>query len=276
MVDAHHHVWQVARGDYGWLTPESPIYRDYSLNDLRPLLGDISATVLVQAAPTEAETTFMLNTAHGSGGLVRAVVGWTDLTAPTAPDRIAALTGEPLLKGLRPMLQDISDTDWITRDDVQPALQAMSAARLRFDALIQPRHLPIMLKLSARHPDLPIVIDHAAKPHIAADVFEPWASDITLVARETGCFCKISGLVTEAAPKWRTDDLRRYVDHLLGVFTPQRLMWGSDWPVVNLAGGYQRWRDASLELLRALTATEKNAILGGTAAAFYAIEPSQN
>jgi L-fuconolactonase len=270
-IDAHHHVWRPSRGDYGWLTPDLPIYRDYTLDDLRGLLGDITATVLVQAAPTEAETDFLLQTARSSNGLVRAVVGWADLTAPSAPARIAALADIPLLKGLRPMLQDIADTDWILQAAVAPALTAMARSQLRFDALIQPRHLPVLIQLAARHPGLRIVIDHAAKPAIAAHGFEPWASDIARVARDTDAVCKLSGLATEASSNWRTDDLRRYVDHLLEMFGADRLMWGSDWPVVNLAGGYRRWHDATLELLTQLTAAERDAILGNTAAAFYGI-----
>jgi L-fuconolactonase len=133
-VDAHHHVWRIARGDYGWLTPDLPIHRDHTLDDLRPLLGDITATVLVQAASTEAETAFMLEVARGSAGLVRGVVGWTDFAHRDAPAHIAALAGEPLLKGLRPMLQDIADTDWILRADIEPAISALIAAGLRFDA----------------------------------------------------------------------------------------------------------------------------------------------
>ncbi|HEX5328177.1 MAG TPA: amidohydrolase family protein [Acetobacteraceae bacterium] len=274
MVDAHHHVWRVARGDYGWLTPDLAICRNYGLADLCPLLDGITATVLIQAAPTEAETAFMLETARASEGLVRGVVGWTDLAAWDAPDRIAALAREPLLKGLRPMLQDIAETEWILGNDVQPALRAIAASGLRFDALIQPRHLPTMLTLCARHPDLPVVIDHAAKPDIAGGGFEPWASNIARVARETPALCKISGLATEAAPGWRTDDLRRYVDHLLEAFGPRRLMWGSDWPVIELAGGYARWRTTSLELLDGLGSAEREAILGGTARRFYRLEQS--
>ena len=270
-VDAHHHVWRVARGDYGWLTPASRIYRDYTLDDLRPLLGDISATVLVQAAPTEAETNFLLTVARNSHGLVRGVVGWTDLAAPDAPARIARMAGVPALKGLRPMLQDIADTDWILHSEVQPALTAMTACGLRFDALIQPRHLPGLLTLAARHPGLPIVIDHAAKPAIAQGVFEPWASDIARVARETEVLCKLSGLVTEAATNWRADDLRRTVDHLLSCFGPARLMWGSDWPMVEVASGYAGWRAATDDLLRGLDAAARDAILGATAWYFYGL-----
>jgi len=272
IVDAHHHVWRLARGDYDWLTPDLPIHRDYGLEDLRPLLGEIDATVLVQAAPTEAETEFLLQTAVASEGLVRGVVGWADLAAPGAPGRIAALAGKaPLLKGLRPMLQDMAETEWILRPNIAPALDAMAGAGLRFDALIRPRHLPAILRLCARHPGLAVVIDHGAKPDIAGDAFEPWASDIAAVARQTNACCKLSGLVTEAAADWRVDHLRRYMDHLLETFGADRLMWGSDWPVVNLAGGYARWRAASVELLRALAEWERDAVLGGTAVAFYGL-----
>jgi L-fuconolactonase len=270
-VDAHHHVWRVARGDYDWLTPDLPIHRDYTLDDLRPLLGDITATVLVQAAPTDAETDFLLMTAANSHGLVRGVVGWTDLAAPDAPTRVTQMAAAPMLKGLRPMLQDIADTDWILRPDVQPALAAMTACGLRFDALTQPRHLPNLLTLSARHPDLAIVIDHAAKPAIAQGVFDPWACDIARVARETTAVCKLSGLVTEAGTNWQNNDLRRAVDHLIGCFGPARLMWGSDWPVVDLAGGYRRWRAATDDLLHRLDVAARDAILGATAWSFYGL-----
>jgi L-fuconolactonase len=270
IVDAHHHVWRIARGDYSWMSPDLPIFRDYDLSDLRPLLGDISATVLVQAADTEAETAFMLETARASAGLVRAVVGWTDLAAATAPERIAAMAREPLLKGYRPMLQDIEDTNWILRPEVQPALVAMTRAGLRLDLLVKPRHLPMLPELAQRHPDLPMVIDHGAKPAIIDNAFHPWADGMARLARDTAWYCKLSGLATEARPDWTVDTLRRYVDHLLACFGPARLMWGSDWPVVNLGGGYARWREATLRLL---PAEGRDAILGDTAAAFYGFCP---
>jgi L-fuconolactonase len=146
---------------------------------------------------------------------------------------------------------------------------AMIDAGLRFDALVQPRHLPVLLKLCARHPGLKLVIDHAAKPAIAAGGWQPWADDVSLVARETPAMCKLSGIVTEASPGWRIDDLRPYFGHLLSCFGPDRLMWGSDWPVVELAGGYARWREASAALLAPLSVEERNAIFGGTALRFY-------
>ncbi len=266
LVDAHHHVWQVARGDYHWMSPGLPIARDYGLADLRPLLGDITATVLVQAAATEAETDFMLAAARASAGLVRGVVGWVDLAAPDAPARVAERARDKLIRGLRPMLQDIGDTGWILRPEVQPALAAMAGHGLRLDALVTPRHLEVIGKLAARHPALRVVIDHAAKPDIAGGGFEPWAAHMARLARTTGWCCKLSGLVTEAKPGWQPDDLRPYVDHLLASFGPDRLMWGSDWPVVNLAGGYARWRAATLDLL---PPAARPAVLGGTALRFY-------
>lgn len=267
-VDAHHHVWIVARGDYGWMSPDLPIARDYGLGDLRPLLAGVTATVLVQAAPTEAETDFMLAVARGSGGLVRGVVGWVDLAAADAPARVAARAADKLVKGLRPMLQDIEDTEWILRPGVQPALAAMAAHGLRFDALIKPRHLAVIGRLAEMQPGLRVVIDHGAKPDIAAGAFEAWAGPMARLAATTDWCCKLSGLVTEARASWSVDDLRPYVAHLLACFGPARLMWGSDWPVVDLAGGYARWREAALALI---PATAQPAILGTTAARFYGV-----
>ncbi len=267
-VDAHHHVWTMARGDYRWMAPELPIARDYGLDDLRPLLGDITATVLVQAADSEAETAFMLDVARASRGLVRGVVGWTDLASPRAATRVVELARDPLIKGVRPMLQDIEDTAWILLPAVQPALAAMAQHGLRFDALLKPRHLPLIGELARRHPGLLVVIDHAAKPDIANGGFQPWANQMARLARETPWCCKLSGLVTEARADWRIDDLRPYVDHLLATFGPDRLMWGSDWPVVTLASNYRRWHDAAATLLPAET---HQAIFGGTAARFYGL-----
>lgn len=265
IVDAHHHIWQVGRGDYGWLKPDLPICRDYGLDDLRPLLGEVDTTMLVQAAPTEAETDFLLAVARANP-LVRGVVGWMDLAAPDAAARIAARTPDPLLKGLRPMLHDIADRNWIIRPAVQPALAAMALAGLRLDVLARPMHLPLLTTVAARHPTLRCVLDHAGKPEIAAGQFVVWAHDISILARETDWCCKLSGLVTEAGPDWRADDLRRYVDHLLDRFGPDRLMWGSDWPVVTLAATYATWRDTA----RALVPVEMHhAVFGGTAARFY-------
>lgn len=273
-VDAHHHVWRIDRGDYGWLAPAlGPIYRDFDLCDLKPLLtaAGVEATVLVQAAPTVAETEFLLQVAEQSDGLVRGVVGWVDLAAREAIATLAALARDVRLKSIRPMLQDIPDPDWILRPEVDDALAALSRLGLRFDALVKPLQLPALLRTIERHPDLPMVVDHGAKPPIATGVWEPWASLIAAAARNPRVHCKLSGLVTEAEEGWTADSLRRHVDHLLACFGPSRLLWGSDWPVVNLGGGYRRWIEATGLLLRGLDAPDRAAILGRNAVRFYGL-----
>jgi len=273
-IDAHQHFWRVARGDYGWLTPKlEPIYRDFGIDDLTPHLdaADISGTVLVQAAATEAETNFLLEVAAGSGGLVKAVVGWADFEAPDAAHRLARLARNPLLRGVRPMMQDIADTDWMLRPALEPAFRAIVDLGLRFDALVQPRHLATLRKLVDRYPGLQLVVDHGAKPRIADGTREAWATEMRVLARETAVWCKLSGLITEASERWAVADLMPYVDHLLDCFGPERLLWGSDWPVVELAGGYARWWRATEELLRPLDATSRVRILGENAARFYGI-----
>jgi L-fuconolactonase len=275
-VDAHHHVWRLARGDYGWLEPTPallPIYRDFDLDDIRPALrrANVAATVLVQAAPTLAETRFLLHVARRSGGLVRGVVGWVDLAGVDATASLDALATDPLLKGVRPMLQDLSDASWIARPEVQPALAALPALGLRLDALVTPRELKPLLATIERHPDLAVVIDHCAKPDIAGAGWQPWADDLAAVARHTAACCKLSGLVTEAGRDWNVEALRRYVDHVLGCFGSERVIWGSDWPVLTLAARYAEWVDASDTLLGGLTRPERDAIYGGNARRFYAL-----
>jgi len=273
-VDAHHHVWRLDRGDYGWLTPSlAAIHRDFSLADLRPLLDrvGIGTTVLVQAAPTVAETEFLLETARASEGLVRGVVGWVDLTAPDAGLTLERLAREPLLKSIRPMLQDIADPDWILRRDVDAQLCAIGRLGLRFDALVKPPQMPALLQMVERHPELPVVIDHGAKPAIGDRDWEPWASRIADLADHPQVACKLSGLVTEAGPGWSPHALGVYVDHLLQCFSPKRLLWGSDWPVVDLAGGYHRWVRATDQLLARLAEGDRAAILGGNARRFYGL-----
>ncbi len=270
-VDAHHHVWHLDRGDYGWIDPGMTIHRDYTLDDLRPVLGDIDGTVLVQAAATEAETAYMLEVARESRGLVKGVVGWTDLTAPDAPARINALAKDRMIKGLRPMLQDIEDTYWIMRDEVKPALQAMAEAGLCFDALIQPRHLPLMAIFANLHPKLKIVIDHAAKPPIATKQMNPWSTDLARVARETNIFCKLSGLATEAGAEWQMNDLRPWVEHIFECFGPSRIMWGSDWPVIEQTTSYERWYTITQRFLFRYGLAERDEIMCDTAARFYGL-----
>jgi len=270
-IDAHHHVWRLARGDYGWLTPAlAPIYRDFDLSDLAPHLASagMEGTILVQAAPTEAESRFLLDVADGAD-IVRGVVGWIDFDAPDALARIDALAARQLLVGLRPMVQDIADDDWLLGSHLPPLFEAMAAHQLVFDALVLPRHLLRLLQVVRRHPELRFVLDHFGKPHLASGDIAEWRGDIARLAAEPNVACKLSGLVTEAAKDWQVADLREAVAHALACFGPQLMLWGSDWPVVNLAGGYDTWLAAAESLLAELPADEKAAIFGGNAARIY-------
>jgi len=270
-IDSHQHFWNIARGDYHWMSPDLvPLYRDYGPDDLAPLISrhGIDRTILVQAAQTLAETEFMLDLAE-TAPFVAGVVGWAEFADRDAADRIAALARHPLLVGLRPMVQDIPDDDWLARADLAPAFRSLVEHGLVFDALVFPRHLSRLLVVADRHPDCAIVVDHGAKPGIRERRLDPWRADMAALAARPNTWCKLSGLVTEAAPDWRLEDLRPYVDHLLAVFGPERLLWGSDWPVVNLAGGYDRWRESAATLLRSLSDADRAAVLGGNAARVY-------
>jgi L-fucono-1,5-lactonase len=275
-IDAHQHFWSLQRGDYGWLTPRSgSIYRDFGPGDLAPLLqkAGVERTVLVQAAPTEAETRYLLDIAAATS-YVAGVVGWVDLAAPNAPDRLVLLAANPLLRGVRPMLQDLPDPRWILGERLRPALAALRELGLRFDALVKPEHLPPLLRFLDRNPQLPVVIDHGAKPPIGSGSLETWKRDIREIARTTPAYCKLSGLVTEANVDWSTEDLRDCVSHLIECFGPGRIMWGSDWPVVELAGGYKRWLEAARACISLISSEDSERIFGTNAAAFYGIADS--
>lgn len=272
-IDAHQHFWLLSRGDYGWLTPAlGPIHRDFLPEDLEPLIrsAGVSGTVLVQAAPTEAETHFMLSLARDHA-FIEAVVGWVDFEAADAPARIASLAADPKLRGLRPMIQDLPDDDWMLRPDLDAAFRALIRHGLVFDALVLPRHLASLSALLARYPGMRTIIDHCAKPAIAAGDIAGWARDMRRLAAETDAFCKLSGLVTEAGAGWSVEPLRPCVDLVLEHFGPDRLIWGSDWPVCLLAADYASWLEATDVLLRGCTDGERDAILGGNAIRAYGL-----
>ncbi|QHQ35128.1 amidohydrolase family protein [Algicella marina] len=269
-IDAHQHFWQPARGDYGWLTPElAPLYRDFGPEDLAPLMAGsgIDGTILVQAAPTTAETEYMLDLARQTP-FVKGVVGWVNFEAADVAETIARLAADPLIVGLRPMIQDIADDDWMLRPDLTPAYRAMIDHDLTFDALVLPRHLTRLSRLLARHPDLRTVIDHGAKPEIATGEIVDWAADMAALAAKTSAFCKLSGLATEAGDGWQPQALRPYVETLLDLFGPDRLIWGSDWPVATLAVGYGAWHDLAEEMIGG-TPEQAAAIFGGNAIRAY-------
>ncbi|MEL7107048.1 MAG: amidohydrolase family protein [Pseudomonadota bacterium] len=273
-IDAHQHFWALERGDYGWLTPDlDPIYRDFGPGDLAPHLkaAGIGGSVLVQAAPTDAETDYMLSLA-AAHDTIKGVVGWVDFERADAPARIAELARHEKLVGLRPMIQDIPDPDWMISADLTPAFRAMVRHGLVFDALTLPKHLKNLATLLAQHPDLACVIDHGSKPDIAAGTFHDWAADMTYLAGATQARVKLSGLVTEAGPDWTVETLRPFTDHIIAHFGAARVIWGSDWPVAMLASDYARWWDTTGDLLAGLPQTDRAAILGRNAIEFYGLE----
>jgi L-fuconolactonase len=278
LIDAHHHLWKIARGDYFWMdTRVNPavaaIARDFLVEDYRALASanGVDGSVLVQAAQTAAETQWLLEQARASRGLILGVVGWIDMAAADAPQALGRLAANPLLRGIRPMLQDIPDVDWVLQPALDPAFRALIAHDLAFDVLIKPAQLANALTLLTRYPAMRAVIDHGAKPQIAQARWQPWADQMRRIARETPACCKLSGLVTEASPQWTADDLRRYSDHLIECFGPARLMWGSDWPVALLASGYARWLEVAGQLLEGLSAEERAAVMGENARRFYGL-----
>lgn len=270
-VDAHHHLWTILRGDYGWLTPAlGPIYRDFTMDDISPLLDatGIDRTIVVKAADTVRETEFLLSQAEGTER-VAGVVGWIDMQAPDAIATLDRLAEHPKFCGIRPMIQGISDDNWILHSQLDPVFDRLTQLGLTFDALVLPRHLRPLLTRLRRNPDLRCVIDHGAKPDLAGGNIADWRDDIAHLAAETTCLCKLSGLLTEAGDQPTLDRIRPAFDHLLASFGPERLMFGSDWPVLNLAADYASWVAMVEELLSGLPAEQAAKIWGETAMQFY-------
>jgi L-fuconolactonase len=270
-IDAHQHFWRIADPNRDWPPPElAALHRDFLPGDLAPLLQGrgIARTVLVQSLQDEDDTLFMLDLARRHA-FIGGVVGWVDLKHGDAPARIAALARDPLLKGLRPMLQGLDDPCWIDDAALAPAVDAMLAHGLSFDALVAPRHLPALRRFAERFPGLPIVIDHGAKPGIAEGAMEPWRTELARLAALPSVHCKLSGLVTEAGARWSLARLRPYAGCILELFGPARVMWGSDWPVLNLVSDYEEWIAASEALLADYDEAARRAVFGLNAQTFY-------
>lgn len=272
-IDAHQHYWNPARGDYHWMPADNPVLaRVYGPRDLSESLEatGISRTVLVQAAATVHETEYLLGIADTCDS-VAGVVGWIDFERPEDIEHLRRLANHPKFLGVRPMIQDIPDDGWMLRNDVQWAYQALIDCDLTFDALGFPRHLENFHTVLTRYPELRVVIDHCMKPQIRTHSeagFSAWADGMTRLAEDTKAYCKLSGLVTES-DGWQIESLRPYVDHVLSVFGPERLMWGSDWPVCRLEAEYEDWFDAARNLTSHVPKGEQDLIFGGTAARFY-------
>ncbi|WP_035803834.1 amidohydrolase family protein [Kitasatospora mediocidica] len=275
-IDAHHHVWDLARRPQSWLDgPESAVIRrDFGPADLAPLAkaAGIARTVLVQVLPDLEETREFLALA-AADQLVAGVVGWADLTDPGIADTLAELrqgTGGDLLVGVRHLVQGEADPAWLARPDVRRGLRAVGDAGLCYDLLTLPHQLPAAIETVRALPDQPFVLDHLAKPPIASGEVAPWADRLRELAREPNVSCKLSGLVTEAdRERWTVADLRPYAEVALDAFGPERVMFGSDWPVCLLAASYGQVISTAKDLTDRLGSHERALVFGGTAARVY-------
>ena len=265
------HVWRLARGDYDWMTPGlGPIYRDFQIEDAwdEARSAGISQTILVQAAATAAETDYLLSIA-ATDPRVAGVVGWIDFDARGAVDAVIRRASDPRMLGLRPMIADIPDPEWILDRAYSPVLEAMASHGLVLDGHARADLIPVMTTLADRHPELEIVLNHAGKPRIADDDLSSWRDDLSALSRRANVSCKLSGLLTEAGS--RTDDaaIGEVVSHMRNCFGSERILWGSDWPVLNLAGTYSGWASQSERLITRLFPDDQAAVWATNARRIY-------
>lgn len=278
IVDAHQHFWKIDRGDYFWMDDSvAEIRRDILPPDLLPHANTcgVTASIAVQAAPTVAETEYLVDLAKESN-LVQGVVGWVDLENAHVATTLSRLATSPDFKGIRPMLQDIEDANWILKPDVLANLSIVSNLGLTLDALVQPRHLAAINEVATKLPSLNIVIDHCAKPVIAGgkNAGDDWRSDMSRLADHDQIYCKLSGLANEYGNGWSAETLKPVFDHVMETFGANRIMWGSDWPVLELAGTYEDWFSCAQSLTSGMMEQDRLMIFGGTACDFYRIQPS--
>lgn len=276
IIDAHVHLWDPNRGDYGWLTSAlAGLYRRIDEQELHAQLtrAGVNGAVLVQAAPTEAESDYLLSIAARTPW-VRGVVGWVDLDAPDVEQRIAQRARQAKFVGVRPMLQDIEDADWILHPGRGRALSALASHGLVFDALIKSMHLSRIEQIARRYPNLSIVIDHAAKPTIGNEVSGSWRLAMRALASHPNVACKLSGLLTELTPGVDPAKVLDCADEILQLFGPSRVIWGSDWPVLTLASSYEQWYALTQRALGSLSEVDRSAVMGGNAARIYRMKTS--
>jgi L-fuconolactonase len=273
-LDAHQHFWRYDPVRDAWITPDmAVIRRDFLPADLAPELraNGMDGCVAVQADQSEEETRFLLELAHADD-FIRGVVGWVDLRSPELDASLERFADDPRFRGVRHIAQAEAD-DFLARDDVIRGIGRLADHGLTFDVLVYERQLPAAITLAERLPDQPLVLDHLAKPRIAEDVLEPWATHLRELARHPNVWCKVSGMVTEADwTHWRPVDLQPYLDVAFDAFGTGRLMFGSDWPVCLVAGGYARVLEVVEAYADALPPDERSALFGGNAARFYRLD----
>jgi L-fuconolactonase len=279
IVDAHQHVWDPARASYDWLGPElAPIDRAIGFDELRPSLdrAGVTSTVLVQSADNAEDTRLMLEVAAANLEIA-AVVAFVPLDRPADAERdLAELRQNPLVVGVRNLIHNHPDPDWLLRPDVDAGLSVLEQAGVTFDLVaVLSRHLELVPLLSERHPGLRIVIDHLGKPPIGLDASEPWWQLIADAATNPMVYAKVSGLysATTDPGAWTPDVVRPFFLHACDKFGPDRLMYGGDWPISLLAGGYERVWEGLSELFDELDPDDRDRLLSGTATDFYGLKP---
>ncbi|MEW2146154.1 amidohydrolase family protein [Micromonospora vinacea] len=279
IVDAHHHLWVRSRHPQPWIDPVTmaAIDADFEPADLAPpaRAAGVTATVVVQSVASDSETVDLLGVA-AEDTLVRGVVGWVDLTAADVParlDRLRAARGGERLVAIRHLVQSETDPTYLDRADVRRGIAAVGAAGLVFDLLVRQHQLPMAARLTRDLPEVSFVLDHLAKPAIGCPEMAEWSRDLRSLAASPNTTAKLSGLVTEVPlPHWTPQDLRPAVAEALDAFGPDRLMFGSDWPVCLLASSYQRWVDTLAELLEGQDGA--GSVWGGTARRVYGLAAS--
>lgn len=275
MIESHHHLWKYTTAEYGWISPQmQAIRRSFLPEELEPLMHHfgIEGAVAVQARQTIEETTWLLGLA-AKHSIIRGVVGWVPLVEGAAvKKRLEPFAGNKKLRGVRHVIQDEADPRYILRQDFNNGIRALREFGLRYDILIFERHLPAAIEFVDRHPNQTFILDHIAKPRIKDKILAPWDRNVRELARRQNVYCKLSGMVTEADHKsWTPQSLQPYIDVALASFGPKRLMYGSDWPVMLLAGEYSRWFGVVGNAIGKLSKAEQDRIMGGTAAEAYGI-----
>lgn len=271
-IDAHHHFWSYNPVEFGWIDDAmKDLRRDFLPEHLQTEIAGagVDAVVSVQARQNRIETQWLLNFAR-QHEYIKGVVGWVELVSPMVAAELERFTENYKLKAVRHVVQGEPDDNFILREDFNRGIRALRKFNLAYDILIFARHLPQTIKFVDAHPNQIFVLDHIAKPPIKANAFEPWHKNLRELAKRPNVYCKASGLVTEAEyATWNEAQLQRYFDAALAAFGPQRLMFGSDWPVCLVACGYARWFKLVSDWISQLSQPEQARILGGTAIEAY-------
>jgi L-fuconolactonase len=270
-IDSHQHFWNYDPEEYPWIKPEWPIRRSYLPDALEGELKScqIDGCVAVQARQTVAESEWLLELADRSP-FIKGVVGWVDLRAPDVAVQLKRFAAQPKFAGVRHVLQDEADDDFMLQPDFQRGISQLHKFELTYDLLIFPRQLPAAIKLASAFPEQPFVLDHIAKPPIKEGALGPWRGHLQKLASLPNVYCKVSGMITEADwGRWHPSQFKPYLDVVFEAFGPDRVMFGSDWPVALLAGTYQQVFELAREYVAPLGAGVEAAFFGGSAANFY-------